>query len=69
MAIRDYEDNPQSAKKKAADIIVHSLHVTGYWDDNRNNGFGSDTMTSKEKAEVQRQIDKFLDRIYRLLKV
>lgn len=67
MAIRGYEDERISAKEKAKDIVFAALQITGYWTEDTS--YGSKDMTSKEKSEVQRHIDKFVDRFEKMLKL
>ena len=55
-----------TGREIAKDIILHALQVTGYWTE--SDQYNVSKMTQKEKDEVNRQINKFNDRIYTMLR-
>ena len=65
MAIKTPEGEKQSARAMAQDIMYDAVMTyTNYWSEGQ---YGFDKMTSKEKAEVNKHLDKYRARIKKLL--
>ena len=64
----EYVEEDVTAREKAKHIIYDALMNTGYWREAIGD-YELGKITPKEQSEIQKHIDKFLDRMIKMLKL